>query len=322
MTIAQSRVLVIGGLGFIGVNLTARLVDRGDAVTVLTPLRERHMRTALAFEQRGVRIVEGDVRRLECVQPLVADQDIVVNLSGQSGAQRSLDDPWSDLDVNCRGNLTVLESIRLAGARAKLVFVGSRLQYGQVETMPVAEDAAKVPTSLHAIHKATVEEYLHLYRRLYGLRFAAARVTNPFGPGQPGGRTDYGIVNRLIHLALTDQPLTIYGDGAQRRDYVHVSDVVDALLCLAGSEASDGRVYNIGSGTGTRMVDVAHLIVDVVGSGRVAHVPWPASARQVETGDFVADISRIRHELGWSPAIGLRDGLERTVAAWQREPGC
>jgi len=142
-------------------------------------------------------------------------------------------------------------------------------------------------------------------------------VTNPFGPGQPSGRTAYGVINRLIHLALGDEPLTIYGDGTQQRDYIHVDDVVDALVALAASEASDGRAYNVGSGIGTRMVDVAGMIVDIAGGGRIQHVAWPPLAEQIETGDFVADVSLIRDELGWAPRISLREGLERTVAFYR-----
>jgi UDP-glucose 4-epimerase len=170
---------------------------------------------------------------------------------------------------------------------------------------------------LHAIHKRTAEQYLRLYRRLFGLRFATARVTNPYGPGQPTGRTAYGIINRWIHLALAHQPLTIYGDGGQQRDYVHVDDVVEALIVLGVTAASDGGVYNVGSGVGTRMADAAKLIVDVVGGGTIERAEWPRLAAEIETGDFVADVSKIARELGWRPSVSLRDGLERTAAHYR-----
>jgi nucleoside-diphosphate-sugar epimerase len=315
----HERVLIIGGLGFIGSNLTARLAGEGARIRLLTPSRERHIDRAAAFERDGVSIVEGDVRNHELMTHLVQDQDVVFNLSGQSGAARSLDDPWTDLDVNCRGNLVLLESLREGNPAAKLIFVGSRLQYGRPGRLPATEDDAGDPTSLHAIHKATAEHYVRLYGRLYDLRFSAARVTNPFGPGQPGGRTAYGVINRFIHLALRDETIAIYGDGSQCRDYVHVDDVVSALVALARSRASDGMVYNVGSGEGRPMIEVARLIVEVVGGGRVEHVAWPVQARQIETGDFVADISRIRRDLGWAPTLSLREGLERTVAGLRRE---
>ena len=317
MNLRDSRVLVVGGLGFIGVNLTARLVDSGAKTTVLTPDRNRHAEAATMFERKGVTVVEGDLRDRTRIADAVRGQQIVMNLSGQSGAVRSMEDPWSDLDVNCRGNLVLLEALREHNRDAKIVFAGSRLQYGHPEHLPVTEDAPQEALCLHAIHKQTVEKYLGLYHRLFGIRYAVARITNPYGPGQPVGRTAYGVINRLIHLAIADRPLTVYGDGVQLRDYVHVDDVVAALLVMAESDRSEGRVYNIGSGTGTRLVDLARAVIDIAGGGHVEHVPWPALAEQVETGDFVADIARIERELGWRPTIALRDGLERTVAFYR-----
>ncbi|HJU44844.1 MAG TPA: NAD-dependent epimerase/dehydratase family protein [Vicinamibacterales bacterium] len=316
-SVANRRVCVVGGLGFIGVNLTERLLNERAVVTVLTPLRERHGDQADAFERRGARIVEGDVRDRELLPAVVANQDVIFNLSGQSGAVRSMEDPWPDLDLNLRGNLVLLESVRHAAPEAKVIFTGSRLQYGKPLRLPVQEDDESGPLCLHAVHKRTVEEYLKLYEKLFGLQFAIARITNPYGPGQPKGRTSYGVINRLIHLALSGEPLTIYGAGDQQRDYVHVADVVDALMRMALSPQANGRIYNVGSGVGTRLIDAAETIVSIVGRGRVEHVAWPLLAQQIETGDFVADVSRARRELGWAPTYRLRPGLEDTIAHYR-----
>lgn len=310
-------VLVIGGLGFIGINLTTRLQAHGARVSVLTPSRERHAALAEQLEAAGVAVVEGDVRTHAQVSQAVAGQHLVFNLSGQSGAVRSMDDPWTDLDINCRGTLVLLDALRHVNPTAKLITVGSRLEYGRPESMPVAESDIADPLSVHAIHKRTVEQYLRLYRRLFGLRFTIARVTNPYGPGQPEGRTAYGVINRFIHLALADQTLSLYGDGRQLRDYIHVDDVVTALLALAISSETDGRAYNVASGTGTKMVDLATMVVEIAGAGRIAHVEWPPLAAQIETGDFVADIDRIHRDLGWAPQIPLREGLTATVSHYR-----
>jgi UDP-glucose 4-epimerase len=316
-TAATGNVLVIGGLGFLGVNLTARAAASHARVTVVTPARERHELQAQRFERQGVRVVEGDLRDRDVMARVVAGQSLIVNLAGQSGAVKSMEDPWTDLDVNCRGNLVLLESIRENAPAAKLVFVGSRLQYGKQEKQPVGEEAAAAPLCLHAVHKHAVEEYLHLYGRLFGLRYTIARLTNPYGPGQPRGRTAYGVINRLIQLALADESLPVYGEGSQQRDYIHVDDVATALLKLGECAGSVGRTYNIGSGTGTSLLELARLIVEIAGRGRVHHVEWPELAGKIETGDFVADIARVRDELGWTPAVPLRDGLERTIAHYR-----
>lgn len=317
MSLQQKPVLVIGGLGFIGVNLTARLVEIGARVTVLTPVRARHADQADVFERQGVRLVEGDLRDPGAAAAVVADQHVVINLSGQSGAVRSMEDPSADLDVNLRGTLMALEALRDLNRHAKYVSVGSRLQYGKPARLPVAEDDLAEPLCVHAIHKRTIESYLQLYRRLFGLRYAVARVTNPYGPGQPTGRTAYGVINRMIHLAIADAPIPIYGDGAQLRDYIHVDDVVQGLLMLAESETADGKAYNVGSGTGIGLADVAAQVIAIAGGGRISHVEWPPLAAQIETGDFVADVSRIRDDLGWRPTIGLADGLARTVSFYR-----
>lgn len=313
----DTPVLVIGGLGFIGGNLTARLRAEGAQVTVLTPARARYAVLASQLEADGVVIVDGDIRDRAQVGAAVAGKRLVFNLSGQSGAVRSMDDPWTDLDINCRGTLVLLDAIRHVNPGARLVTVGSRLEYGRPESMPVAESSLGEPLSVHAIHKRTVEQYLRLYRRLFGLRFTIARVTNPYGPGQPAGRTAYGIINRFIHLALAGETLSLYGDGRQLRDYIHVDDVVTALLALAEAPGADGKAYNVASGTGTAMADLAAMVIAIAGSGRIAHTEWPALAAQIETGDFVADIGRIRRDLGWTPSIGLRDGLSQTVSHYR-----
>jgi UDP-glucose 4-epimerase len=319
---AERPVLVLGGLGFIGAHLSERLLALGARVTIVTPSRLRHAEIARAFESRGARIVDADVRDMDAMTAAVRNQETVFNLSGQSGAVRSMDDPWTDLDVNCRGNLTLLEALRAVNRDASVVFVGSRLEYGKPEAQPVAEGASEDPLCLHAVHKLTAERYFRLYRRLFGIRYTVARLTNPYGPGQPSDRVSYGVVNRMIHLALLDQTLPIYGDGSQRRDYIYIDDAVDALVALAQTARSDGRVYNVGTGAGTRLVDMAEAIVRTAGSGRIERVEWPPLAAQIETGDFIADVSRIRSEIGWTAAVSLDDGLRRTVAFHRARVGC
>jgi len=314
---ARRRVLVIGGLGFIGSNLVTRLVREEAAVTAVTPKRDRYPELALELESAGVSVFEADIRDAEAMRIAIAGQDVVFNVAGQSGAVRSMEDPWTDLDVNLRGTLVLLEALRTSNQMAKLVVAGSRLQYGRAETLPVAEDADRTPTCLHAVHKSTIESYLGVYQRLFGLRYTAARITNPYGPGQPASTTAYGVINQMIHLALGGRTLTIYGDGAQLRDYVFIDDLVEALLRLGDAAAADGRVYNVGSGQGTSLVDLARRVIDQAGDGRIAHVPWPELAERIETGDFVADVSRLKAELGWEPATALADGLARTISFYR-----
>lgn len=310
------RVLVIGGLGFIGASLSRRLLSLGAACTIVTPDRAAHGDTS-ALVSAGALVIEGDLRDGELMRTAVKEQAVVFNLSGRSGAVQSMEDPLTDLDVNCRGNLILLEALRAVSPSAKMVFPGSRLEYGRPVSIPVGEDDPLDPLCVHGIHKVAVESYLKIYGQLYGLRSTVLRITNPFGPGQPAGRSAYGIVNRMIQLALDDQPLTIFGDGRQLRDYLYIDDTVDALVAAGAARGTDGRAYNVGSGVGTPLVDMARTIIDLTGSGRLTYQPWPALAQQIETGDFVADISRLRADTGWEPSTLLTDGLRRTIDAYR-----
>jgi UDP-glucose 4-epimerase len=305
--------LVLGGLGFIGVNLSRRLIGLGARLTVVTPERAGHAQDAADLGAAGAAIVEADIRDLDAMRRVVRDTEVVFNLAARSGAVRSVEDPLADLDVNGRGSLVVLEALRAENQTAHLVFAGSRLEYGRVGADPVLETSAADPLCAHAVHKLMVEQYLRIYGRLFGLKSAVARVTNPFGPGQPPSRTDYGVVNRMIHLALNDRPLCVYGEGGQRRDYIFIDDVVTALVQLGEHASSDAPMYNVGTGVGTAFIDMARAIIAIAGGGRIELTPWPALAEKIETGDFVADISRIRQRLAWHPAVSLEDGLRRTV---------
>jgi UDP-glucose 4-epimerase len=311
------RALVIGGLGYIGRHVTERLRAAGADVTVATRTLARHADAAAHLTAAGVRVLQGDLRDADAMRAAVTRQEFVFNLAGQSGAVQSMQDPETDLDVNCRGNLILLDALRSESPQATMVFVSSRLSYGRASAAPVAETHQPDPLCVHAVHKLAVEQYLRVYGRIYGLRFAIARLTNPYGPGQPAARTAYGVVNHLIHLALAGQPLPIYGDGAQRRDYIFIDDAADALLRLGAAPSANGGTYNVGSGIGTPIVDMARAIVEIAGGGRVEFTAWPPLAEQIETGDFVADIARIRRDTAWEPRVTLADGLQRTIAHYK-----
>jgi len=316
MSYHNRAVLVVGGLGFIGGRLSAALTAAGARVTVVTPSRQRHHDVAIDLEASGVQVLEGDIRDRHAMNASVRRQDVVFNLAGQSGVVRSMEQPWDDLDVNGRGMLTLVEAIRRENPDAHVVFSGSRLEYGRVGPEPVAETHPTDPLCIHAIHKLVAEQYLQLYKRLHNLSYVVARITNPYGPGQPRARTAYGVVNRLIHLALSNEALPIYGDGRQRRDYIYIDDVVAGLLTLGDPDlktAAKHDVYNVGTGVGTAIADMATAIAAAAGGGHVERVGWPALAAQIETGDFVADVSRIKADFGWSPTVSIDEGLRRTV---------
>lgn len=314
---SRKRVLVTGGLGFIGFNLVRALHSANANLGVLSrswPVWPGSVESTLP----GVNFFKGDVRDPVVVGEAVAGCDLIFHLAGKSGSVASNASPLDDLDVNSRGMLTLLEGCRRLNPGAKIVFPSSRLVYGANPEMPVTEQAPTAPLSIYGIHKRAAEEYLLLYQRLYGIRATILRVTNPYGHFQRPEQNRYGIVNWFIHEAMHDRPLPVYGQGTQLRDYIHVADVVSAMLIAGLASEADGEIFNVGSGHGVSFVEMAEHIIRTAGRGRVKHVDWPADAALVETGDFVADTSFIAETLGWTAQISIEEGIGEVVAHYAK----
>lgn len=317
---SDKRILVTGGLGFMGFNLVRALQPANARLSVLSrswPPRPGSVESILG----GVTFFKGDIRDSAVVDEAVAGCDLIFQLAGKSGPAASNASPLDDLDVNSRGMLTLLESCRRVNPGAKIIFPSSRLVYGANAEQPVTEAAPTAPLSVYGIHKRAAEEYLLLYQRLHGMRATILRITNPYGPFQRPDQNRYGIVNWFIHEAMHDRPLTVYGRGAQLRDYVHVDDVVEAMLMAGLAPEADGRIFNVGSGRGVSFLAMAEHIIRTAGRGRVEHVDWPADAALVETGDFVADTSLIAECLGWRAGIPLESGIEDVIAGYGKLMG-
>lgn len=316
--LAERRVLVPGGLGFIGLNLIPLLLENGARVRVLNrsldPLAVRWLEQVAAG--RPVELRQGDIsdpRMPEWLDGI----DLVVNLAGESGAARSLADAQADMQVNIAGHLNLLNAVRSQARPARIVFLSSRLVYGITGAARVDEDHPTRPTSLYGLHKLTVEHYHRIFREHDGLPYTVLRVTNPYGPYQlPHGR-HHGIVNRFAMTALAGGTLRLFGDGSQLRDYIYVTDLAEAILYALTAERAVGETFNLGSGSAVSLAEVAHRIVAAAGSGHIERVPWPEGDRKVETGDFRCDVRRIETFLGWKAAIPLDEGLRRTVEAYR-----
>jgi len=305
---AGKSVLVTGGTGFIGTHLSRRLAGYGAAVVVLG----RHAGDLA----QGVELVLGDIRSEASVNALIARRfDLVFNLAAYSGQVPSFTDHEQSLTTNCLGHLNLLEAIRTLSPETTMCFASSRLVYGRTQYLPVDEEHPKEARSFYGIHKRTCEEYCEYYALRFGVRSVALRITNPYGPHDPAGHHRYNVANWMIDELIADRGVTVFGRGEQLRDYLYIDDAVDAMLCAAIDPKACGRVYNVGSGSGVALVDFVQVVIGAAGSGRYEFVEWPEEFLQVETGDFVADVSRINAELGWRPRVSLRDGVAMTVAA-------
>jgi UDP-glucose 4-epimerase len=313
--LAGRQVLVTGGLGFLGLNLVRPLLDAGARVRILNRSLEP---LALGWLDRlaagrAVEVLQGDIADGARMPAWLDGCDVVLNLAGESGAVKSVRETETDLQVNIAGHLSLLNALRAQAAPPRVVFVSSRLVYGVTGSTPAAESHPPQPTSLYGLHKLTVEHYLRIYRRHYGIPYVALRLTNPYGPFQLPRRQHYGILNRFVMSALRGETIPLFGGGPQLRDYLHVDDVATAILLAAIHRQADGETLNVGAGESRSLGAVAARVVELAGAGRVESVPWPEGYEKVETGDFLCDIGRCRNLLGWSPRIGLDEGLAATV---------
>jgi UDP-glucose 4-epimerase len=315
-----ARVLITGGLGFLGSNLAVRLVNDGAAVTILDALLPPYGGNLFNIHEikDRVRLNFADIRDEGAVTQLIQGQDVIFNLAAQVDYVDSEVHPLLDLDINCRGHLILLEACRKFNRGARILFSGSRMQYGRTTALPVSERQASQPLSVYGIHKLTGEHYHLMYHRTHGLPTTVFRIPNPYGIRHHMKHSHYGIVNWFIRQAMEGNTITIFGDGAQIRDYVYVEDMVEALVRAAVASEVIGEVVNVGSGQGTTFRDMVKVVVAAVGSGDIKQVPWPSNYAVIETGNYVADISKAKRLLDWEPRVSLEEGVAQTVAYYRR----
>ena len=252
------------------------------------------------------------------MRELVRGKMLVFNLAGQVSHVESMRDPYSDLMMNCHAQLGLLESCRKHAPDAKIVLTGTRQQYGRPEYLPVDERHPLRPIDINGIHKVAGEAYHLLYGRLYGLRATSLRLTNTYGPGQLMRHGRQAFVGWFIRRALDGEQIDLFGDGRQMRDFTYVDDVVDALLLAAHRPEADGEVFNLSGERPYALREFADILIEVVGGGSYACVPFPDERGQIDIGSYYADSSKIKTMLDWQPAVSLREGLLRTVEYYRR----
>ena len=308
-------VLITGGLGFIGSNLAARLVTLGADVMLVDSLEPDYGGNLFNIDaiRDAVQVNVSDVRDTSSMQYLVKDRDVIFNLAGQVSHIDSMRDPYTDLEINCRSQLSILEACRNHNPTVKVVFAGTRQIYGKPDTLPVTEEHLVRPIDVNGINKAAGEYYHLVYNNVFGIRSCSLRLTNVYGPRQLIKHNRQGFIGWFIRLAVEDETIKIFGDGSQLRDFVYVDDVVEAFLRAGVSDACNGEVFNVGGNGPISLSDLAELLVDVAGTGRVSYVEWPEDRRSIDIGGFFADSTKFSRRVGWTGAVNLREGLRRTV---------
>ncbi|MHC4600341.1 MAG: NAD-dependent epimerase/dehydratase family protein [Planctomycetota bacterium] len=312
-------VLITGGLGFLGSNLAVALAGLGAKVTVLDALLPLYGGNRFNVDpvRDRVEVIVADIRDEKAVRKAVRGKAIIFHIAAQTSHVDSMSDPFTDIDMNVRGQIILLDAVRAEAPEARVVYAGTRGQYGEVLSPPAREDTPFRPTDVYSADKAVGEYYLFVYRRAFAVRGTALRISNAYGPRHQMKHARYGILNWFVRLAMDGEPIRVFGEGKQLRDYHYVDDVTHAFL-LAGSRAeAEGEAFNLGGPGPVPFIDMVRAVIGAAGSGRFETAPWPEDRKAIEVGDFSADWTKIRTLLGWEPRVSLEEGLRRTVAFYR-----
>ena len=316
----DKEVIITGGLGFIGSNLARRLVSYGAKVLLVDSLIQEYGGNLFNVDdiKNEIDVNIADVRDVHSMRYLIQGKDYLFNLAGQTAHADSMVDPYTDLEINCRAQLSILEACRHYNPAIKIVFAGTRQIYGVPDYLPVDERHLSHPTDVNGINKMAGEWYHILYNNVYGIRSCSLRLTNTYGPRMRVKDARQTFLGIWIKQIITGEEIKVFGDGKQLRDFNYVEDVVDAFLISAVSKDAYGQVFNVGCDTNINLTDLANLLINLNKSGSYSIVPFPPERKQIDIGDYYGDYSKINSTLGWKPKTSLEDGLALSLEFYRK----
>lgn len=308
------KVLITGGLGFLGSTLAIRLAGFGAEITVIDSLIPEYGGNLFNVEpiKDQIRINISDVRDRSSINFLVKGQDYLFNLAGTLSHIDSMCDPFTDLEINCVSQLRILEACRENNPSIKIVFAGTRGQYGKAQYQPVNETHPLHPTDVNGINNNAGENYHLLYNDIYGIRACSLRLTNTYGPRHQMKHHRQGVLNWFVRKVIDGEKIRIFGSGCQIRDTNYVDDVVDAMLLAMITDSTNGEVFNLG-GEPVSLVHFVETLIEVNGCGEYELVEFPSELKEIEIGDYIASYSKLFAATGWLPRMNLREGLAKTL---------
>lgn len=315
----DKKILITGGLGFIGSSLARSLVRMGGHVTLVDSLIPQYGGNIFNIHdiQENVKVNVCDVRDSFAMEYLLLGKDYLFNLAGQTSHLDSMVDPQTDLDINASAQLSILQSCRKVNPFIKIVFASTRQIYGKPDYLPVDELHPVRPVDVNGINKLAGEWYHLLYNNVYGIRACALRLTNTYGPGMRVCDARQTFLGIWIRQLIEKKSIKVFGDGLQKRDFNYVDDCVTALLLAGAYEKANGKVYNLGSSEVVDLKTLAEMMVEVNCGGRYEIVPFPPERKAIDIGDYYSNFSLIQRDLGWVPQVRLRDGLRKTISYYK-----
>jgi nucleoside-diphosphate-sugar epimerase len=314
------KVLITGGLGFLGSNLAIRLVSHGANVTLMDSLIYQGGGSLqnIAAIRDEVAVKTSDMRDGASLDMLVQGREYIFNLAAHVSHADSMREPQLDLSCNCVATLNLVEACRKFAPDAKLVYTSTRQVYGRPKCLPVTEEHPAVPIDINGIHKLAAEYYHLLYDGAYGLRSSVLRLTNTYGPRQRINDDRQGVAAVFLRQALLGNTIDLFGGGHQRRDFNYVDDVVDALLLAASNSRCYGKVFNLGAPTAHSLLEFTAVLRELC-QFAVRCVPFPDDHKIIDIGDYYGDFSAFREATGWAPKTSLEEGLRQTIAFYREQ---
>ncbi|MBI3781078.1 MAG: NAD-dependent epimerase/dehydratase family protein [candidate division NC10 bacterium] len=313
------KVLITGGLGFIGSNLARRLVKEGAQVLLvdsLIPEYGGNLHNIDGICDR-VRVNIADVRDEHAMRCLIQGQDYLFNLAGQTSHLDSMRNPFTDLEINCRSQLSILEACRHYNAEVRVIYASTRQMYGVPDYLPVDERHPLHPVDINGINKMAGEWYHLLYNAVYNIRASALRLTNTYGPCMRIKDARQTFLGYWIRQVVMGEEIQVFGDGRQMRDFNYIDDVVEALVLAALTGATHGQSFNLGGDDPISLQDLAASLIDINGGGSYRIVPFPPDRKIIDIGSYYADYKKFHATVGWTPTTPLREGLSRTLAYYR-----
>lgn len=309
------NVLITGGLGFIGSNLAENLVKYGSYVTCVDSLIPEYGGNTYNVSEikSKIDINIADIRDQFSMNYIVKNKDIIFNLAGQTSHLDSMEDPLTDLDINCRSQITILEACKNYNPNVKIVFASTRQIYGKPIYLPVDENHPIQPIDVNGINKFAGESYHLLYHNVYGINSTVLRLTNTFGQKMRIKDSKQTFLGIWLRNVLENKPICIYGDGSQLRDLNYIDDVVNALLMVAIYSKSNGKVYNLGSKEIISLNDLAEKLTQANGSGVIDKKQFPKKLKKIDIGNYYSNFDKITKEINWKPKFSINEGLLNTL---------
>ena len=308
------KVLITGGLGFIGSNLAYKCLESGAKVTIFDCLDPHSGGNLYNIKEirDSVELVLSDVLNFDEVSRYIVDKDILYNCAASTSHPFSMKEPWIDLDVNCRGVINLLEAARRFNKEMKFVHIGTSTQLGKLHFRPADENHPEFPTDIYSANKSVSEKYVLIYGAAYGMPVTVIRFPNVFGPRASIHSSDFTFVNYFIGLALQNKVITIYGNGTQLRNVIYVDDCINALMMASLNQHANGEVLFASGDEHFSVADIAKMIIKHIGLGQAKLIAWPKGRKAIEIGDAIITNEKIKKMLGWAPRYSFAKGLDKT----------